>query len=400
VARDAKRGIKSLKVVAIQEGREIPLIEASFPFKGLFNQEGVHRVEKELAVDPLKLNLSQGAAVVRVLVRDYSRRGWGDGNLSQVDYRIIVDTVPPQIRAISRQHYLNTGGTGLVAYGSSPDTADSGVLVNNRFFPGFKVKGTSQEGSYVCFFAVPLHVQPKTTFHLWAKDQAGNQSKKAFSYRIRRKRFRKDKIRISDRFLKQVLPYFDSKGAVQEVTEIDRFLKINKDLRKKNNSEFRRLGSKSRAEALFGGVWLRLKNSATMARFGDQRTYYYKGKRIDEAVHLGVDLASLANAKVPAANHGQVIFSDRMGIYGFTVVLDHGQGLGSVYSHLSKCVVRAGQMVKKGEVIGSTGRTGLAGGDHLHFGIMVSGVFVNPVEWWDSHWIQDNVDRKLALLKK
>ncbi|MCP4682337.1 MAG: M23 family peptidase, partial [Desulfobacterales bacterium] len=46
------------------------------------------------------------------------------------------------------------------------------------------------------------------------------------------------------------------------------------------------------------------------------------------------------------------------------------------------------------------GQTGLAGGDHLHFGVMVGGVFVNPIEWWDSHWIQDNITRKLALLYK
>ena len=94
------------------------------------------------------------------------------------------------------------------------------------------------------------------------------------------------------------------------------------------------------------------------------------------------------------------MMADRLGIYGITVVLDHGQGLGSVYCHLSKISVELNQEVPKGEVIGLTGQTGLAGGDHLHFGVMVSGVFVNPIEWWDSHWIQDNVTRKLALLKK
>jgi len=137
-----------------------------------------------------------------------------------------------------------------------------------------------------------------------------------------------------------------------------------------------------------------------MARFGDRRLYYYKGEKIDEQTHLGVDLASLANSSVQAANNGRVIFAESLGIYGLTVVLDHGQGLASTYSHLSNIDVKIGQEVKKGEIIGSTGQTGLAGGDHLHYGVMVSGLFVNPIEWWDSHWIEDNITKKLAILKR
>jgi murein DD-endopeptidase MepM/ murein hydrolase activator NlpD len=136
-----------------------------------------------------------------------------------------------------------------------------------------------------------------------------------------------------------------------------------------------------------------------MARFGDRRSYYYRGKKVDEKTHLGIDLASLANSSVQASNHGTIIFAERNGIYGETVVIDHGQGLASIYSHLSRIDVVPGQEVKKGEVIGKTGQTGLAGGDHLHFSVMVNGTFVNPIEWWDSHWIEDNISRKLALLK-
>ena len=149
---------------------------------------------------------------------------------------------------------------------------------------------------------------------------------------------------------------------------------------------------------LWHGPWLRLKNSATMARFGDHRSYEYKGKKFDEQVHLGIDLASLANSPIQATNNGRVIFSDRLGIYGFTVVLDHGQGLASLYGHLSQIDVKPDQEVKKGDIIGFTGQTGLAGGDHLHFGIMVNGVFVSPIEWFDEHWIKDNITRKLDLV--
>jgi murein DD-endopeptidase MepM/ murein hydrolase activator NlpD len=135
-----------------------------------------------------------------------------------------------------------------------------------------------------------------------------------------------------------------------------------------------------------------------MAQFADHRTYYYKGNKVDEKDHLGVDLASLANSPVPAANHGRVLFAGELGIYGKAVVLDHGQGLTSLYGHLSSIRVSKGQDVQKGDILGATGSTGLAGGDHLHFSILVNGVFVNPIEWWDGHWIRDNIQKKMALL--
>jgi murein DD-endopeptidase MepM/ murein hydrolase activator NlpD len=171
-------------------------------------------------------------------------------------------------------------------------------------------------------------------------------------------------------------------------------------LRKETATALYDMRRKTSPHMLWDGVWLRLKNAATMARFGDKRLYYYKGKLIDEQTHMGVDLASLANSHVQAANNGRVIFSDDLGIYGLTVVLDHGQGVASTYSHLNGVSVEIGQEILKGEVIGTTGQSGLAGGDHLHFGVMVGGVFVNPIEWWDSHWIQDNITKKLELIQK
>ncbi|MBW2204068.1 MAG: M23 family metallopeptidase [Deltaproteobacteria bacterium] len=313
---------------------------------------------------------------------------------------MIIDTIPPAIRAVSRLHYVNRGGSGLVVYQTSSDSVKSGLFVNDFFFPGFPAAEEMQEGMHVCYFGIPLDIKRKAEIYLWAEDKAGNRSKAKFYCRIRKKRFRTDKIKITDRFMKKMFPYFSSylKDAAGE--DIVRFLKINQDLRRENAKTFYNLRTETSPTRLWDGVWLRLKNAANMARFGDKRTYYYKGKRIDEQVHTGVDLASLANSDVPAANNGRVIFAERLGIYGLTVVLDHGQGLASTYSHLSHIGVQPGQDVKKGESIGSTGQTGLAGGDHLHFGVMVSGLFVNPVEWWDNHWIQDNIMKKLALLKR
>jgi len=79
------------------------------------------------------------------------------------------------------------------------------------------------------------------------------------------------------------------------------------------------------------------------------------------------------------------------------VIIDHGLGLQTLYAHLSQLGAGKGDQVQKGQIIGRTGATGLAGGDHLHLGVLISGIPVNPVEWWDKSWIENNIETKLAL---
>jgi len=397
---DMKRGLRNLKVSLSQEGRKIDILTEPFPFKGLFNQEGTRRYDTEFSLDPSQLNLAQGRVDLIVRVWDHSRRSGGDGNVSMVHHKIIVDTIPPAIRALSRSHYVNVGGTGLVVYQTSSDSVESGVFVGDRFFKGYPADEELQEGYHVCYFAISPIKGTNPEIYLWTEDKAGNRSKAGFYYHIRRKSFRTEKINISGRFLKRILPYFSFYSFAPEASDEEKFLQINQELRKENAQTFYELKSETNPAQLWTGKWLRLKNAANMANFGDRRLYYYNGKKIDKQIHLGVDLASLANSKVQAANNGRVIYAERLGIYGNTVVLDHGQGLASVNSHLSHINVEAGQEVMKGDVIGLTGQTGLAGGDHLHFSILVNGQFVNPIEWWDPHWIEDNISKKLALLNE
>jgi murein DD-endopeptidase MepM/ murein hydrolase activator NlpD len=98
---------------------------------------------------------------------------------------------------------------------------------------------------------------------------------------------------------------------------------------------------------------------------------------------------------VAAGNDAKVAFADNLGIYGNTVILDHGLGLFSLYGHLSSIGVETGQMVQRGDALGRTGETGLAAGDHLHFSIMVDGIHVDPVEWWDPKWVANHVTEKM-----
>lgn len=395
---DQKRGLRLLQVTVTQSGREHRVLKRAFPFQGFFNCEGTHQHTESVTVDPRALNLAQGRAELHVQAFDHSRRGGGDGNQTQVTHTMVVDTLPPSIRALTRLHYINQGGACLVLYQASSDVEKSGVTVEELFFPGYPVEEDQEEGVHACYFAVPHDAGNQTLIRLWAEDRAGNQSKASFYHQVREKKFRQDRMNITDAFLERILPYFSHVAFSPEDSPLEKYLKINNDLREKNDRILKQLSDECTDTRLWEGTWLRLRNAATMAQFADHRIYYYKGNKVDEKDHLGVDLASLANSPVPAANHGRVLFAGDLGIYGNAVVLDHGQRLTSLYGHLSSIQVSKGQDVQKGDILGTTGSTGLAGGDHLHFSILVNGVFVNPIEWWDGHWIRDNIQKKMSLL--
>jgi murein DD-endopeptidase MepM/ murein hydrolase activator NlpD len=397
MAEDKKRGLRAVKLSITQGGKETFLLDETFPYKGLLNRDGVHQVQKDISIDPSALKLAQGELVIALKVWDYSRRG--EGNLGGLQHKSVVDTVPPSLRAVSRMHNVNVGGVGFAVYQTSQDAASSGVFVDDLFFQGYPDKDQREKGLHHCYFAVPYDKTSNPKIYLWARDKAGNEATTSFYYLVIKKKFREDKIELTDRFIQKLLPYFSFYPLDSEDSDLKKFLKINNDLRRENHQTLSQLKDKTSPDRLWDGVWLSHWNGQTMARFADHRFYLYKGQRVDDTFHLGVDLASLSNDPVLASNSGKVIFADRLGIYGLAVVIDHGQGLASVYGHLSKIQVSPGQDVKKGETIGLTGDTGLAGGDHLHFSVMLQGIFVNPVEWWDQHWITDNVTKKLALVE-
>src|SRR6185295_13687804 len=173
------------------------------------------------------------------------------------------------------------------------------------------------------------------------------------------------------------------------------FVKINSELRRMNAEKIAALAKKTSPQMQWHGVFQPLVNSAVESSFADQRTYFYQDKEIDRQVHLGFDLARTVNVAVLASTAGTVVYASDLGIYGNCVILDHGMGVQSLYAHLASFDVKVGDQVKKDQSLGRSGMTGLAGGDHLHFSMLVQGHPVNAVEWWDAHWIGDRIVRKI-----
>ena len=124
-----------------------------------------------------------------------------------------------------------------------------------------------------------------------------------------------------------------------------------------------------------GGSWLRPCSYTYMSSPFGFRTAPTAGA---SSYHQGVDLAAPANTPVYATRSGIVTTTTYSGSAGYYVTINHGDGFSSIYMHLNNYVVSAGQAVSAGQLIGYVGRTGIATGYHLHFGIAYNGAYVNP----------------------
>ncbi|MCU0561618.1 MAG: M23 family metallopeptidase [Desulfobacterales bacterium] len=396
---DAKSGLRRFTAVLILGGKETLLADTEFPASGLLGLTGVRQESVRVKVAPRELNLADGKGVLNVAVRDRSWRNWGRGNLTELRREVVVDTRPPAIEVMTQQNYINQGGAGVAVYRLSEECPVSGVRVGDRFYPGFGGR-YADRSAHIAFFALGHDQPPGVPIVLEATDAAGNSARTRFPHAVRKKTFKKDRLTISDGFIQQILPGLQGQIPPQAgATLKEAFLYINRDMRRLNYEAIVAATRRPQPAMLWQGPFGRLPNAAPRAGFADHRTYLYDGKEIDQQFHLGVDLASLANAPVPAANAGVVAAAAFIGIYGETVILDHGLGVFSMYSHLSQITVKPGDRLAKDEVLGYTGTSGLAGGDHLHFGMLVHATFVDPVEWWDPHWIRDNITLKLEAVK-
>ncbi|MBI4889537.1 MAG: M23 family metallopeptidase, partial [Acidobacteria bacterium] len=314
------------------------------------------------------------------------------GATSKRVYDLVINLEPPRVTADSDQHYINLGGSELVTFTVSGYWTEAGVKVGAHKFRSFPVPGGKSANERFCLFAYPWDTPKDTAPVVYAENPAGQEVTAQFWYRIKPKAFRRRELELKDDFLQKAVNDIEPGGSGDL---LERFLHINRDIRRQNTEFMAGLKDQSEPRFLWNEPFQQLSNSKVEALFADVRSYIYEGKKVDQQVHLGFDLSKVKQAPVLASNAGKVIFADRLGIYGNCVVVDHGYGLQSIYGHLSKMEVKKGQMVKRGEELGRSGATGLAGGDHLHFSMQVDGVQVNPIEWWDEHWLKDRIFSKL-----
>ena len=386
-----------------QEGKSYPVFTLDQQNQATVKQESADRLYVMRPVGKRAIpELKSGAA--KIVVHAARPVVYGIRQVESTTTRDVqVRLEPPQVAVLSTFHYINHGGSEFVVFRATPADVDAGVRVGDKEYRGYPATAagimTSDPAMRVAFFALLFDQDRNAPMQVFARDAAGNQAIAALDHMVFPKQYSKSRIMIDDAFLNRVVPAIAANSPDENIPTNDvlaGFLKINRDLRQKNSQYLRDLGKKSAAEMMFRDAFQQLGNSQVEAKFADTRTYIYQGKEIDTQVHLGFDLAVTANVPIVASQKGVIVHASDLGIYGNCVVIDHGLGVQSLYGHLSSIGVKVGDKVEKGQQIGRSGQTGLAGGDHLHFTMLVGGEQVTPVDWWSAQWMNDRVIRKIT----
>ena len=402
--RDAGAGLEKIRISAFQEGAKQSLVNQDFG--GILQQMSVqngtqgslldqgfpdHPEQWATKISVSDMNLQEGKFRIRVRARDGSWANLLSGNRATAKQRYVLDRTAPRVRLESFRNNLTRGGSEAVAFRVKGKARRIGVSVGDTFFPAYR----QDRNLYLALYAYPYNIAAgEERPEVVAKDRAGNTSKATLRCFVNPRDFPREKINLNSEFLRKTLPTF--RRTYPEIEDrVSLFAAVNERERRRTRARLQKIGRNTVSHPLWSGAFLRQPASARQSSFAVKRSYYHDSRKISRATHLGIDLASTPQAKVPAANTGRVVYADRLGIYGKTVILDHGLGLQSLYGNLSRIRIEKGQRVNKGEVIGRTGSTGLAGGDHLHFQMMISGIPVDPVEWWDEDWIRLHIRPKL-----
>lgn len=396
---DKGTGLSKVRISLLDAYGESVLVEKEY-------KKGTKSDVISVSINPEKLGIKSGTSELLIEATDRFMNGLFPGKKAVFSERVTLDFIPPQIQELSPILYIRHGGAGVVIYKVSEDTVSTGVEVKDLFFEGYP--GYFEDPSiYLAFLAYPYNADRGEKIEILATDAPGNEAREPVYYRLLGASYVKDEIGLSEWFLRnKVLPLFTKIYGYSPVGDdgkpdlLKAFLKINSETRKENDNRIYEVGRQSGEEMLWKGKFNQLRNSKVGATFADQREYLLDGNVVDNQYHLGYDLSVTKKYPVPASNSGVVVFAEHLGIYGNTVIVDHGMGIMSLYSHLSSMDVSVGDSVGKKDIVGRTGTTGLAVGDHLHFGVYVQGVPVRPLEWWDAKWIKDNISYKVNYVKK
>ncbi len=394
---DEKSGVQDVQIFIVQGQKRFKVHHREIARQSYLLQAGPGKLEETFSVDIASLSFDDGRADILVTARDFSFWGWMKGNETTSSYPVVLDTKAPKIWVVDSPASLRAGSSGIVVYRVSEPITKHGIEIDGFFHPGFPIQARGED-VYGALIAINYDATSIQKAQIQAHDKAGNAGSVGFGINFRKVAKKTDRINVSESFLKTKMPEFSQYyPEMEEIGSlVDQYLYVNNKVRQMNASTIQGLCLTSAPERLWDGSFKRMRRSSRRAAFADYRSYYYDGKKIDNQTHLGVDLASVRHADVEAANRGVVIAAEYLGIYGQMVIVDHGLGVFSLYSHMSQIIAKAGDQVERGTVLGNTGVSGMAGGDHLHFSVLVNGIFVDPLEWWDKSWLELHILKYLS----
>ncbi len=392
---DGDSGLRTASVRLLGQSGSRSLFEQTWPGSLIGGgAPGSHEQSLTLTLDPGELQIPDGPATLVVDARDWAWRDGFSGNRTELSIPVSVDTRPPEVRVQSGLTYVYRGGSAAAVYRLGEDVPRDGVQVGDAFFPGHPhPKGGPRDR--FALFSIPVDAPKQVEVRVVAFDAAANEGSARFPAHVLERVFRDSRLTLSDDFITRVAEPLAREAGLPTGDPADTFRAVNETLRARNEATIRERLPKESTPRQWNGAFAQLAGSKVMSRFAEHRTYVYRDQPVSEARHYGFDLASTARAPVTAAGAGRVVLAEDLGIYGGCVVVDHGLGLASLYAHLSAIDVAVGDDLRKGQRLGLSGDTGLAGGDHLHFAFLVGERYVDPLEWWDPKWVRSHVEVRL-----
>nr|WP_228384785.1 M23 family metallopeptidase [Campylobacter pinnipediorum] len=334
---------------------------------------------------------------------DTSKWNFFTGNKTNKNVEIILDTTKPDVYVLSNSYSISNGGAATVVF-KATDNDLKDVYIQTNYGKKFIPTPFYKEGYYAALIAWPVSVD-NFSAEVVALDNAGNETKSHIRYFYKKNNYRTSTIPLRDSFLdgkiSQLAEVYSK--STKDMSRLEKMKFINEDLRNENTNKISKITSvvsKEMINKFYLNTFYPLKNAKKVADFADHRFYTYNNQQVSEAWHMGLDLASVAAARIISSNDGRVVFVGDNGIYGLNIIIDHGFGLYSLYAHCSSAKVKLNDTVKAGDHIANTGTSGLALGDHLHFGILVQGEEVRPQQWFDNKWMKDNITDVLNVAKK
>ncbi len=333
---------------------------------------------------------------LQIVVNDGSLWNFFKGNQAKKTIDIHVDYKSPDINVLANTRTIRQGGSALVVFQAEDENLDTvHIKAADQIFKAVPYK---KEGYWAALIAWPFLYQDNFKAEIIATDLAGNTRVSHIPLYLKSQKYKVSWIQATDGFIDgKITDLASSDPDYADIEDkLEKFRAVNETMRLKNEDKIHALGRKM-SDAMIQNWPIKkfypLKNGQNVAGFGDTRHYYYdkKEQEVSLSYHLGHDFASTKMATITASNPGTVVYAGDNGIYGNMPMIDHGLGLHTLYGHCSKMSVKEGDNVAIGQEIGKTGTTGLALGDHLHFGVLVQGVEVQPLEWYDESWIKINI---------
>jgi len=362
------------------------------------NLEDSNLQTKNIALTYPSKRISKKAKVVEVTISLQDKSLWNFllGNRTTKTFDLKIDHKRPTLQIISSSNSMKRGGSGLVIVKALDEALDSVYIdVGDKIF---KMQPYRKDGYFVSLVAWSFHKE-NFSAKVVALDKAGNKRQIKVPFFLKDKKYKTSWIKASDKFIDGKISDLASNDENYEhITDrLEKLKVINENMRIANEKLIHELSEKistDRIDSWKIKKFYPLKSAAVVATFGDERHYYYKDKdnEVSQSYHVGLDLASTKMASIKTSNPGKVVFASYNGIYGNMPMIDHGLGLYTIYGHCSSLLIEVGDEVNAGDVISQTGQTGLALGDHLHFGILVQGIEVRIAEWMDTKWIKIHID--------